>query len=136
VLKSGCSNRTYVGATNNFKRRLRQHNGEIKGGARATFAKRPWEPVVVVSGFDTQSFALKFEWALKHFNRKRKYRKVHQLGARGVNGRIQNLKGIMGLERVTSSAPLTIDKPLAVTWHDDEAKELFANLNHHFNTSK
>ena len=30
------NNYTYLGITNNFKRRLRQHNGEIKGGAKYT----------------------------------------------------------------------------------------------------
>ena len=31
-----CDNYTYNGCTNNFKRRIRQHNGEIKGGAKYT----------------------------------------------------------------------------------------------------
>jgi predicted GIY-YIG superfamily endonuclease len=30
---------TYVGVTNNFSRRLRQHNAEIQGGARATTSR-------------------------------------------------------------------------------------------------
>ena len=30
------SNKTYVGITNNPERRIRMHNGEIKGGARYT----------------------------------------------------------------------------------------------------
>jgi structure-specific endonuclease subunit SLX1 len=38
LLKHEKLNRTYVGITNNLKRRLRQHNGEIKGGARSTTA--------------------------------------------------------------------------------------------------
>ena len=36
LLKNTCNNRTYLGITNNSKRRLRQHNCEIKGGAKYT----------------------------------------------------------------------------------------------------
>lgn len=38
LLKNSCNNRTYLGITNNSKRRLRQHNCEIKGGAKYTRA--------------------------------------------------------------------------------------------------
>ena len=34
-----CGNYTYNGCTNNFKRRIRQHNGEIVGGAKCTFRR-------------------------------------------------------------------------------------------------
>ena len=33
LLYNTCNNKTYLGITNNSRRRLRQHNGEIKGGA-------------------------------------------------------------------------------------------------------
>jgi putative endonuclease len=36
LLKNQDNNKTYVGITNNLIRRLRQHNNEIKGGARYT----------------------------------------------------------------------------------------------------
>ena len=58
--------RTYCGATNNLRRRLRQHNGELCGGARATHAGRPWRLVGIARGFGTNaSAALRFEWFCK-----------------------------------------------------------------------
>jgi len=54
---------TYIGFTDNPLKRLRQHNGLIKGGAKKTSRKRPWELVLVVSAFPNKILALKFEWA-------------------------------------------------------------------------
>ena len=36
LLINTCNSRTYVGITNNLNRRIRQHNSEIKGGAKYT----------------------------------------------------------------------------------------------------
>mmetsp|Transcript_11266 Transcript_11266/g.22680 ORF Transcript_11266/g.22680 Transcript_11266/m.22680 type:complete len:590 (+) Transcript_11266:23-1792(+) len=56
--------KTYVGFTVNPKRRIRQHNGELRyGGAHRTRAHRPWTMVLLVSGFTTTRMALQFEWA-------------------------------------------------------------------------
>lgn len=57
---------TYVGFTVNPLRRIRQHNGEIQGGAYKTKGRRPWTFVALVHGFATQSEALQFEWAWQH----------------------------------------------------------------------
>ncbi|KAG5188945.1 hypothetical protein JKP88DRAFT_132961, partial [Tribonema minus] len=59
--------RTYVGYTVNPKRRLRQHNGCLKGGARNTAGKGPWRYVIVLTSeaFDNRK-ALSAEWHLKH----------------------------------------------------------------------
>ena len=57
--------RTYVGATNDFRRRIRQHNREIVGGARATHGHR-WYPFILVQGFATRHELLRFEWWWKH----------------------------------------------------------------------
>lgn len=51
-----CDSRsTYVGATIDLEKRLRQHNGEIKGGARDTSIKvnkgEKWDRVCYVEGF-------------------------------------------------------------------------------------
>ena len=57
---------SYIGFTVNPLRRVRQHNGEIQGGARRTRRHRPWEAVALVDGFASQVEALQFEWAWQH----------------------------------------------------------------------
>ena len=65
---------TYVGATVDLDRRLRQHNKEIKGGAHATGAKvaqgETWTRAAHVSGFPNWQAALQFEWRWKQLSRK------------------------------------------------------------------
>ncbi|KAK4285443.1 hypothetical protein QN277_002138 [Acacia crassicarpa] len=62
--------KTYVGVTTNFTRRLKQHNGEIKGGAKASRAGRPWVCACVICGFTDRSEACIFESKWKAFSRK------------------------------------------------------------------
>ena len=68
------SNATYVGATVDLDKRLRQHNGEIKGGARATSIKvnrgEKWERACYVEGFPDWQSALQSEWRWKQLSRK------------------------------------------------------------------
>jgi predicted GIY-YIG superfamily endonuclease len=68
------SQATYVGATVDLEKRLRQHNGEIKGGAKATSIKvgkgETWKRACYVEGFPDWQSALQFEWRWKQLSRK------------------------------------------------------------------
>jgi structure-specific endonuclease subunit SLX1 len=59
-------NHCYVGFTVDPPHRLKQHNGEILGGAFKTHTKRPWDMTLVVFGFPTRKLALRFEWSWQH----------------------------------------------------------------------
>ena len=71
LLTSG--NRTYIGYTVDVTRRLRQHNGELKGGAKYTHG-RIWKLAAKVTGFNTKREAMSFEWHWKHKTRGLKQR--------------------------------------------------------------
>ena len=80
-IQSECKKKTYVGATNDFSRRIRQHNGEISGGAKST-AGFNWQPIIHVQGFKDRHQLLRFEWLWKHcFKSKSKgvYRRIEML---------------------------------------------------------
>lgn len=87
--------RTYVGATNDPDRRLRQHNGEISGGAFATKG-RQWRRALYVGGFPDWQTTLQFEWAWKHYSRKQK--------THGLRGKLDGLLHLLQLDKPTSKA--------------------------------
>ena len=91
---------TYVGATVNLERRLRQHNKEIKGGAVATGRKvsqgKIWRRDRYVEGFPDWQACLQFEWRWKQLSRKLK-------GA-PLERRHAALETLLSLERPTTKA--------------------------------
>lgn len=98
----------YIGATTDFARRLRQHNGELAGGARRTRGRGPWSPVCQLRGFRTFQEALQFEWAFKHACRRRG--PLHA-------ARVDALRILLRRPRWTSNAPPAEEVPLSVHWH-------------------
>lgn len=93
-------NSTYNGSTNNLVRRLRQHNGEIVGGAKATRGKGPWVYFCVWEGFQTHREALSCEWRIKHpTNTKKRPAQFN-----GVKGRIKSLSLLVGLDNWTNQS--------------------------------
>lgn len=97
-------NATYVGATVNLDKRLRQHNKELVGGAYATSAKvvkgEIWERALHVEGFPDWSAALQFEWRFKQLSRK--FPKTMF----PLERRMRALKMLLELERPTTKAKL------------------------------
>ena len=95
-------NSTYVGATVDVDRRLRQHNKEIKGGAHATGIKvaagKSWKRVCYVSGFPDWPSALQFEWRWKQLSRKLPQQMFP------VERRLSALQTLLYLEKPTTKA--------------------------------
>ena len=119
---------TYVGATVDLDRRLRQHNKEIKGGAHATGIKvsngELWRRAVHVSGFPDWQAALQFEWRWKHLSRK------FPVKMNPLERRINALKELLSLERPTSKAKLYTEwvTPPEVHCEIDEANKLYNEM--------
>jgi predicted GIY-YIG superfamily endonuclease len=92
------ANLTYNGSTNNPKRRLRQHNGEISGGAVYT-KKAPgdWEIYFLMTGFPDHKNTLSCEWRIKHTEGKPRSQRPPQ--HRGMKGRIVALNDILQLDK-------------------------------------
>lgn len=88
--------RTYVGFSTNVDRRLRQHNGELVGGAKATHGST-WTRICTITGFPTQQSALQFEWKWKYVSRK-------AIGSSAVERRCAALVQILNEEKSTSKA--------------------------------
>jgi predicted GIY-YIG superfamily endonuclease len=68
VLISQSSVRTYVGIALDMRRRLAQHNGEIRGGASSTRAGRPWAVGATYGPFATRGAAQQAEARLKKWS--------------------------------------------------------------------
>uniref|UniRef100_A0A6C0KPW7 GIY-YIG domain-containing protein n=1 Tax=viral metagenome TaxID=1070528 RepID=A0A6C0KPW7_9ZZZZ len=120
-------NCTYVGATVDLNRRLRQHNKEIKGGAFSTGAKvekgETWIRVAHVTGFPDWPSALQFEWRWKQLSRK-------QLTKKPLERRAYALKQLLSLERPTSKAKSYSEWENApqINIEDEEFRLIYENL--------
>lgn len=91
---------TYNGATVDLYKRLRQHNGLIGGGAKATAGKGLWEYYAVITGFETWNEALSCEWKIKHPTGTRLRPKKYS----GIEGRINSLNIVLNLDTWTSNS--------------------------------
>lgn len=117
---------TYVGATVDLDRRLRQHNKELKGGAHATSMKvekgETWTRACHVAGFPDWPSALQFEWRWKQLSRKLPLKMVP------LERRMTALKQLLALTQTTSKAIPYSEwpSPPLVNIEMDEAKEFYS----------
>ena len=101
------SGSTYIGATVNLDKRIRQHNKEIKGGATATSMKvnqgQVWSYVCYVENFPNWNEALKFEWRWKQISRQIQKTKPTQ---KPIERRLKALEKLLKIDKPTSKAML------------------------------
>ena len=91
-------NFTYVGSTTDLEHRLRQHNNEIKGGARYTHSKGTgWIRVAHVKNFPTWNSALQFEWKWKNITKNIKNKN-------SLERRLDALQTLLNLEKSTNNS--------------------------------
>jgi len=116
ILQSG--NYSYIGMTNDFFKRWKQHNKILKGGAKYTSKYNNWNPICIVDGFKNKSEAMQCEWKLKR--------------VKGYHKRIKNLSMILKNEKKwTKNSPNISNQNLKI-YVIDKYKFLFENSNELF----
>jgi predicted GIY-YIG superfamily endonuclease len=81
-------NATYIGSTNNFERRLNNHNNnnpKIKRiGAKYTRGKT-WMPILIISGFENKNSCLSFESGWKRLSKRRHNKRLYYINEMSNN---------------------------------------------------
>ncbi len=121
---------TYIGATKDVERRLRQHNGEIVGGARATSIRvnqgLTWQRACYIKNIPDWRSALQIEWRWKQLGRTR------FKGTRDpIQRRLKSLKYLLSLEKPTTDSILYASYttgPPEIVWESEEFKTQFDAL--------
>lgn len=127
ILRSTTSpDKFYCGSTNNIHRRIRQHNGEISGGAKYTTGYRPWAIAAIIASSEealTKGEALRVEYYTKAKN----VRSIDR--TRGDGSHHPAYKSQVGIPRdcpvrrrkwLIEAARTSITKSMHVLWIDDE----------------
>ena len=104
---------TYIGSTIDPDRRLRQHNRELVGGAKATGRSQGWRRICCITGFPDERAALQFEWKWKQVSK--------QKSGTPLEKRLKALETLLQSEQSTNSSQLfsTYDFPLCLYLEDE-----------------
>ena len=90
IIRIPTKNRTYVGYTVEPTRRIKQHNGILKGGAKATSIAKDWQFLAIITSDNelfTNVVALSIEWHLKHPEGKKKGSFTYK----GIDGKLKSI---------------------------------------------
>jgi len=119
-------NRTYNGYTNKPANRIRQHNGELVGGAKYTsqFGANSWEMYFLMRGFPDSQNALQCEWRIKHPDNKRKRPNKYN----SVAGRIIGVNEVLKLNRWTANSKIDNTTVKFEIWILKEYSHLLTNI--------
>jgi predicted GIY-YIG superfamily endonuclease len=121
---------TYIGATVDPDRRLRQHNKEISGGARATAVRvgqgLTWQRGCYITGIPEWRSALQIEWRWKQLGRTQ-FKHIKN----PIDRRLYSLKKLLSLEKPTEKAiPYEAypSGPPNIIWDSDEFKTKYDQI--------
>jgi|TARA_B100000787_G_scaffold53811_1_gene39004 predicted GIY-YIG superfamily endonuclease len=99
--------RTYIGATVDLNKRIRQHNCEIKGGAMATSREvnkgESWKYICYIENCPSWNAALQCEWRWKYISRQIQKTNPNQTPK---EKRLEALDKLLKLDKPTSKAEL------------------------------
>ena len=130
LLYTNDMSKTYVGATTDPDRRLRQHNKEISGGAKATGISVSkgliWERVCYIKGIPEWRSALQIEWRWKQIGRTQ-YKHIKD----PIHRRLYSLKRLLSLDKPTEKAiPYEAypSGPPEIIWDSDELKMIYDKI--------
>ena len=126
--------KTYIGYTVNPSRRIRQHRGELKGGAKATSCASDWEFLAIITSDSpvfTKILALSIEWHLKHPSGKKR-----DTSYWGIEGRLRAI--IEVLNRYSIDFTVYVDEDYKVQLESirdiaEERKDLTNPINNVIN---
>jgi predicted GIY-YIG superfamily endonuclease len=121
---------TYIGATVDIDRRLRQHNKEITGGARATGIKvsqgLTWKRACYITNIPEWRSALQIEWRWKQLGRTQ-FKHIRN----PIERRLHSLKKLLSLEKPTEKAILYNEYPSGppqIIWDSEELHNVFESI--------
>ena len=121
---------TYIGAKVDPDRRLRQHNGEISGGARATSIRvaqgLEWKRACYIQGIPEWRSALQIEWRWKQLGRTQ-CKNIRN----PMDRRLASLKLLLSFEKPTEKG-IPYDAYLegrpTIIWESGEMQQRYENV--------